>query len=112
MTFFFFFSGSYVIKLSQLKLVIPREIAIGLDLILTYIHILHRESCFYKLCFSLFIRIFSFFVLTCLYETCWGLGGAGGAASGKTTVCDMIIEQLRDQCVVLVNQVPLSSWAI
>ncbi|KAG5529998.1 hypothetical protein RHGRI_030386 [Rhododendron griersonianum] len=28
---------------------------------------------------------------------------AGGAASGKTPVCDMIIEQLRDQRVVLVN---------
>ncbi|GMP64925.1 hypothetical protein CsSME_00025956 [Camellia sinensis var. sinensis] len=34
------------------------------------------------------------------------IGVAGGAASGKTTVCDMIIEQLRDQRVVLVNQVP------
>nr|CAN83667.1 hypothetical protein VITISV_008796 [Vitis vinifera] len=34
-----------------------------------------------------------------------GAGGvAGGAASGKTTVCDMIIEQLHDQRVVLVNQ--------
>ncbi|KAL8462122.1 hypothetical protein ACS0TY_032470 [Phlomoides rotata] len=32
------------------------------------------------------------------------IGVAGGAASGKTTVCDMIIEQLRDQRVVLVNQ--------
>ncbi|KAF8409786.1 hypothetical protein HHK36_005865 [Tetracentron sinense] len=31
-------------------------------------------------------------------------GVAGGAASGKTTVCDMIIEQLHDQRVVLVNQ--------
>ncbi|KAK4493155.1 hypothetical protein RD792_017990, partial [Penstemon davidsonii] len=31
-------------------------------------------------------------------------GVAGGAASGKATVCDMIIEQLRDQRVVLVNQ--------
>ncbi|KAL7218071.1 hypothetical protein ACSBR2_011359 [Camellia fascicularis] len=29
---------------------------------------------------------------------------AGGAVSGKTTVCDMIIEQLHDQRVVLVNQ--------
>lgn len=35
----------------------------------------------------------------------WGLGVAGGAASGKTTVCDMIIQQLHDQRVVLVNQV-------
>ncbi|KVH95092.1 Phosphoribulokinase/uridine kinase [Cynara cardunculus var. scolymus] len=31
-------------------------------------------------------------------------GVARGAASGKTTVCDMIIEQLHDQRVVLVNQ--------
>lgn len=39
-------------------------------------------------------------------------GVAGGAASGKTTVCDMIIEQLRDQRVVLVNQVPLSLFLL
>ncbi|KAG5550944.1 hypothetical protein RHGRI_009385 [Rhododendron griersonianum] len=32
------------------------------------------------------------------------LGVAGGAASGKTPVCDLIIEQLHDQRVVLVNQ--------
>ncbi|KAK9152326.1 hypothetical protein Syun_010635 [Stephania yunnanensis] len=32
------------------------------------------------------------------------IGVAGGAASGKTTVCDMIIEQLHDQRVVLVSQ--------
>ncbi|XP_070006934.1 uridine kinase-like protein 3 isoform X1 [Nicotiana tabacum] len=32
------------------------------------------------------------------------IGVAGGAASGKTTVCDLIMEQLRDQRVVLVNQ--------
>ncbi|KAL0407036.1 UNVERIFIED_CONTAM: Uridine kinase-like protein 4 [Sesamum latifolium] len=32
------------------------------------------------------------------------IGVAGGAASGKTSVCDMIIEQLHDQRVVLVNQ--------
>lgn len=41
------------------------------------------------------------------------VGVAGGAASGKTTVCDMIIEQLRDQRVVLVNQViatTIYSW--
>lgn len=35
---------------------------------------------------------------------CWA-GVAGGAASGKTPVCDLIIEQLHDQRVVLVNQV-------
>ncbi|KAF3337198.1 Uridine kinase-like protein 3 [Carex littledalei] len=32
------------------------------------------------------------------------IGVGGGASSGKTTVCNMIIEQLRDQRVVLVNQ--------
>ncbi|EHA8587523.1 uridine kinase-like protein 3 [Cocos nucifera] len=32
------------------------------------------------------------------------IGVAGGSASGKTTVCDMIIEQLHDQRVVLVSQ--------
>ncbi|XP_073004421.1 uridine kinase-like protein 4 [Typha latifolia] len=32
------------------------------------------------------------------------IGVSGGAASGKTTVCNMIIEQLRDQRVVLLNQ--------
>ncbi|MBA0573806.1 hypothetical protein Golax_001020 [Gossypium laxum] len=32
------------------------------------------------------------------------IGVAGGAASGKTTVCNMIIQQLHDQRVVLVNQ--------
>lgn len=35
------------------------------------------------------------------------LGVAGGAASGKTAVCDMIIQQLHDQRVVLINQVTL-----
>ncbi|KAJ9135477.1 hypothetical protein P3X46_032658 [Hevea brasiliensis] len=32
------------------------------------------------------------------------IGVSGGAASGKTTVCDMIIQQLHDHRVVLVNQ--------
>lgn len=32
------------------------------------------------------------------------IGVAGGSASGKKTVCDMIIEQLHDQRVVLINQ--------
>nr|XP_018681073.1 PREDICTED: uridine kinase-like protein 3 isoform X1 [Musa acuminata subsp. malaccensis] len=32
------------------------------------------------------------------------IGVAGGAAAGKTAVCDMIIEKLHDQRVVLVNQ--------
>jgi len=35
-----------------------------------------------------------------------GAGVSGGTASGKTTVCDMIIQQLHDHRVVLVNQVP------
>lgn len=39
-----------------------------------------------------------------LHKQPFVIGVAGGAASGKTTVCDMIIEQLRDQRVVLVNQ--------
>ncbi|KAL3355682.1 hypothetical protein AABB24_016720 [Solanum stoloniferum] len=32
------------------------------------------------------------------------IGVAGGAASGKATVCDLIIDQLHDRRVVLVNQ--------
>lgn len=32
------------------------------------------------------------------------IGVGGGTASGKTTVCDMIIQQLHDHRVVLVNQ--------
>ncbi|KDP46392.1 hypothetical protein JCGZ_10232 [Jatropha curcas] len=32
------------------------------------------------------------------------IGVAGGTASGKTTVCNMIISQLRDQGVLLINQ--------
>jgi uridine kinase len=33
------------------------------------------------------------------------IGVAGGASSGKSTVCKMIIDQLRDQRVVVVTQV-------
>ncbi|XP_022556834.1 uridine/cytidine kinase UKL1, chloroplastic isoform X2 [Brassica napus] len=32
------------------------------------------------------------------------IGVSGGTASGKTTVCDMIIQKLHDQRVVLINQ--------
>lgn len=32
-------------------------------------------------------------------------GVAGGTASGKTTVCNMINSQLHDQRIVLINQV-------
>ncbi|KAK6269439.1 hypothetical protein POUND7_006544 [Theobroma cacao] len=39
-----------------------------------------------------------------LHKQPFVIGVAGGAASGKTTVCDMIIQQLHDQRVVLVNQ--------
>ena len=46
----------------------------------------------------------------CFFECCClifalGAGVSGGTASGKTTVCDMIIQQLHDHRVVLVNQV-------
>ena len=34
-----------------------------------------------------------------------GAGVAGGASSGKSTVCKMIIDQLRDQRDVVVTQV-------
>ncbi|KAI3889231.1 hypothetical protein MKX03_006463 [Papaver bracteatum] len=40
----------------------------------------------------------------CVQRQPFVIGVAGGAASGKTTVCDLIIEQLHDQRVVLVNQ--------
>ncbi|XP_021740785.1 uridine kinase-like protein 3 isoform X1 [Chenopodium quinoa] len=39
-----------------------------------------------------------------VYNEPFVIGVAGGAASGKTTVCDMIIQQLHDQRVVVVNQ--------
>nr|AFK46215.1 unknown [Lotus japonicus] len=41
---------------------------------------------------------------TDMYKQPFIIGVAGGAASGKKTVCDMIIQQLHDQRVVLVNQ--------
>ncbi|KAL2332865.1 hypothetical protein Fmac_014078 [Flemingia macrophylla] len=41
---------------------------------------------------------------TDMYKQPFVIGVAGGAASGKTQVCDMIIQQLHDQRVVLVNQ--------
>ncbi|MBA0567484.1 hypothetical protein Golob_012218 [Gossypium lobatum] len=47
---------------------------------------------------TIFYKISPLFVFIAL------CGVAGGAASGKTTVCDMIIQQLHDQRVVLVNQ--------
>lgn len=33
------------------------------------------------------------------------IGVAGGTASGKTTVCDRIMQRLHDQCVVMLSQV-------
>ncbi|RDX71001.1 Uridine kinase-like protein 4, partial [Mucuna pruriens] len=39
-----------------------------------------------------------------MYKQPFVIGVAGGAASGKTSVCDMIVQQLHDQRVVLVNQ--------
>ncbi|XP_029124790.1 uridine kinase-like protein 3 isoform X1 [Cajanus cajan] len=41
---------------------------------------------------------------TDVYKQPFVIGVAGGSASGKTSVCDMIIQQLHDQRVVLVNQ--------
>lgn len=32
------------------------------------------------------------------------IGVAGGTASGKTTVCDQIMQRLHDQCVVILAQ--------
>ena len=32
------------------------------------------------------------------------IGVAGGTASGKTTVCDAIMQRLHDQCVVMISQ--------
>lgn len=40
------------------------------------------------------------------------VGVSGGTASGKTTVCDMIIQQLHDHRVVLVNQVRVPWWLL
>lgn len=54
------------------------------------------------------IFLFSIFFLSKICYYFCRLGVAGGAASGKTTVCDMIIQQLHDQRVVLVNQVTFS----
>jgi ABC-type dipeptide/oligopeptide/nickel transport system ATPase component len=50
--------------------------------------------------------------MKCAIFTNCGAGVAGGAASGKSTVCDMIIQQLHDQRVVLVNQVMTSRFQI
>ena len=49
------------------------------------------------------LKVFDFQMFT--VRVLWWVGVAGGAASGKTSVCDMIIQQLHDQRVVLVNQV-------
>ena len=35
---------------------------------------------------------------------CFVIGVAGGTASGKTTVCDAIMQRLHDQCAVLISQ--------
>ncbi|QCD78110.1 uridine kinase [Vigna unguiculata] len=49
---------------------------------------------------------------TDMYKQPFVIGVAGGAASGKTAVCDMIIQQLHDQRVVLVNQALYASCSI
>ena len=35
---------------------------------------------------------------------CFLIGVAGGTASGKTTVCDQIMQRLHDSCVVMLSQ--------
>ena len=37
-------------------------------------------------------------------EKAFVIGVAGGTASGKTTVCDLIIQRLHDQCCLIINQ--------
>mmetsp|Transcript_22942 Transcript_22942/g.63675 ORF Transcript_22942/g.63675 Transcript_22942/m.63675 type:complete len:463 (+) Transcript_22942:379-1767(+) len=37
-------------------------------------------------------------------KQCFLIGVAGGTASGKTTVCDHIMQRLHDQCAVLISQ--------
>lgn len=61
-----------------------------------------------SVCGFITIRVLS---LGLIRELVWFVnlkGVAGGTASGKTTVCNMIVSQLRDQRVVLVSQV--LSW--
>jgi dephospho-CoA kinase len=57
-----------------------------------------------------FLELFSFSLMILIYLPIFA-GVAGGAASGKKTVCDMIVQQLHDQRVVLVNQVTNSFYA-
>jgi dephospho-CoA kinase len=57
-----------------------------------------------------FLELFSFSLMILIYLSIF-TGVAGGAASGKKTVCDMIVQQLHDQRVVLVNQVMNSVYA-
>ena len=40
------------------------------------------------------------------------VGIAGGTASGKTTVCDKIMQRLHDQCVVMLSQDSFYRWAL
>jgi hypothetical protein len=54
------------------------------------------------------VHLFFIFIPNISFLIHFVAGVAGGAASGKTTVCDMIIQQLHDQRVVLVNQVMFS----
>jgi hypothetical protein len=61
------------------------------------------------------LSLFPFFILLdfqLIIVLVIGLGVSGGTASGKTTVCDMIIQQLHDHRVVLVNQVSLARLSV
>jgi len=37
-------------------------------------------------------------------KQCFVIGVAGGTASGKTTVCDAIMQRLHDNCAILISQ--------
>jgi hypothetical protein len=57
------------------------------------------------------VILVALFVNFSLFSFFLSQGVSGGTASGKTTVCDMIIQQLHDHRVVLVNQVSVVTAA-
>ena len=59
----------------------------------------HRPLGLYHIFFIVFDNLY--------FDEKFITGVAGGAASGKTTVCDLIIQQLCDHRVVLISQVCL-----
>lgn len=67
-----------------------------------------RNAISYFILFSFFSPNFAYDLRGFYYV----VGVSGGTASGKTTVCDMIIQQLHDHRVVLVSQVGHSITSI